>query len=103
VCVCVSVCVCLNVFVCVCVRNECVWSCRLTGQELSDWDLMSGLVLRIQSGSNLRSGNLLNDLKWQHVSSASGKGEFGTVMLMNTKRLRPIVIFWSLMNWPFSC
>lgn len=58
----------------------------MAGQSLSDWDLCKALVLRVQSGTNIRSGNL-GDIIWSDVVCQKGTGEFGSISVLNTKRV----------------
>ena len=37
------------------------------GGGATDWELCTALLLRVQAGSNQRSGNLVKDLKWRDV------------------------------------
>jgi hypothetical protein len=55
--------------------------------DVSDWDLCGALLLRIQSGTNLRAGNLEKDLCWRDVCSSGSRGEHGSLDVVNTKRL----------------
>jgi hypothetical protein len=65
-------------------------SSHSAGDVLSDLALCGALVLRVQSGTNLRCGNLTKDLKWGDITVGDGPAEFGAMRVINTKRLTPI-------------
>jgi hypothetical protein len=56
-------------------------------RELTDKELCGGLLLRIQSATNLRSGNLCKDLRWKDACSDRDRGHYGSIQVVNTKRL----------------
>ena len=50
--------------------------------NLNDWDTCKGLLLRLASGTNLRSGNLLTGIKWGAVEYKEGGF---SIQVINTK------------------
>ena len=55
---------------------------------VDDLTLCGALALRVQSATNLRCGNVLHDIVWNDVST-QGIGVYGSIQVMNTKRLSP--------------
>ena len=63
---------------------------HLLEENASDQDLLTALLLRVQSGTNLRSGNLLKDVHWRDVTKSCTKAGAGaktlfTIKVINTK------------------
>ena len=61
----------------------------LSGDTVTDKELLTALVNRIQSGTNVRCGNLTKHLLWKDVHDGEGCGHYGSIDIVNTKRISP--------------
>lgn len=60
------------------------------GGDASDFSICAALVLRIQSGTNLRAGCLERELRWGDANTTKIDGSYGHIEVLNTKRLTPV-------------
>lgn len=56
------------------------------GEVVTDKQLAGAVLLRFQSGSNVRSANLVQDIHWRSVRPLGGLDEAFAVVFINTKR-----------------
>ena len=71
------------------IQDYCIVVCAqlASGAHVSDDMLLTALLVRFQSATNVRAGNLEYDLRWEDVHEDNGPGLYGRVSFINTKRV----------------
>jgi len=57
------------------------------GAPISDEDIIGMFIMRVQSGTNLRAGNLEETMKWGDFKPHAKHGYYGSLVVSNTKRV----------------